>query len=122
MLGWLLRIVVSLSALGAVGFDVVSVAATHVSLAQAASEAAREASSTWRAGPDVRAAYDAALTSARTRDTTTAIDPETFVVDPDGTVHLQARREAATVLVRHVPPLRRWTTVRQDGTARVTAS
>ncbi|MDP9418353.1 MAG: hypothetical protein M3P48_11130 [Actinomycetota bacterium] len=118
VLSWLTRVSLVLAVLGVVSFDAISVGATSVMLADQGRTAAREASSAWQATPDARNAYTVAADAATTQNPDNVIDPASFTVDRDGTVHLRITREASTLVARRVPPLRRYLTITRTESAR----
>jgi len=110
------KICAVLALLGTSGYDAASVGWTRLQAQDAASQCARAGSTTWQSSKDVQRAYVEAARNAEDRDLT--IEPEEFVVERDGTVRVTVRGEAHTLLLRRVGPLREWTTVRVDATAR----
>lgn len=116
VLGWLTKLVVVLAALGVVGFDVISLGAARFQAEDHAQAAVRAASDAYRAKPDLQAAYDAALAEVAPHGDT--IDPASFAVGGDGRITLTLHREAPTMLVEKVAPLRKWTDVTSTVSAR----
>jgi hypothetical protein len=109
VLGWLTKLVVTLSVLGVVGFDLVSLGAARLQAEDHAQSAVRAASSAYRTPTDLQAAYDAAAAEVAEHGDT--IDPRSFTVAPDGAVTLTLHRTAATMVVEKIGPLRDWTQV-----------
>lgn len=122
VLGWLTKLAVTLSLLAVVSFDLLSVGTTVLRLSDQGTAAARQASAAWHATPTVQSAYDTAVRTALRLHPENAVDPATFRVDADGTVHLSVQREARTVLAHRIGPLRRWLTVTRTESARVPSS
>lgn len=102
VLGWLTKLVVVLSALGLIGFDVIAVVQTHFQAEDRAGTAARAAAEAYQANPSTQRAYDAAYA---TLDVGESIETTTFRVTPDGAVSLRLRREATTLLLHRIGPL-----------------
>lgn len=105
VLGWLVKVTVTLTVLGVCAFDGISVAVARVRGTDDATEAATAASETWqRSGSsDLQAAYDTASRFAGGRDE--QVPASTFRVDPDGTVHLRLRGRAPTLLLHRLPAM-----------------
>ncbi|MGN6522461.1 MAG: hypothetical protein ACTHMZ_04525 [Actinomycetes bacterium] len=108
VLGWLTRLVVVLGALGIVGFDVISVAATQFTVADTASSAAVAARDDWQAHHDVQSAYDKARATAAEDNAQNKVPAASFMVLPSGQVELQVDRDASTILFGHLPVLKDW--------------
>lgn len=118
VLGWLTKIVVVLAVLGVVAFDAISVGTTHMTLTDTAQHSADKASEVWQRTHDIQKAYDAAVAAAREDNALNEIPTDSFTADPDGTVHLEVRRQAATLVVAHIGPLHGWADQAVDGAAR----
>lgn len=117
VLGWLTKLTVSLSLVGLVVFDGISLVSANFTAADRASAAARVASDACQASKgNVQKAYDAAYGVAL--ENGDVVDTEGFSCLADGTVTLSYRREAATLVMEKVGPLRRFTTVTATGTGR----
>ena len=116
VLGWLTKLVVVLSLVGLVGFDLISLGASRLRAEDSAQAAARAAVQTWTGPEDLQAAYDAALAEVLVDDHT--IDTQSFAFTPDGTVTLTLRSTAPTLLVRRVPALDQYTEVQRTVTRR----
>ena len=101
VLGWLTRLTVIMALVGVALFDAISVGTTTASVADQGTTAALEASATWDQTKNVQAAYDAALTSATGSNPLNELDPKTFSIDADGTVHLTLARDAKTLVLYH---------------------
>lgn len=109
VLGWLTKLVVTLSVLGVIGFDLVSLGAARFQAEDHAQAAARAASAEYKSTKDVQKAYDAAFAEVAQHGDT--IDAPTFAVGPDGAVTLTLRRTAPTMLVEKIGPARQWAEV-----------
>lgn len=118
VLGWLTRIVVVLAIAGLGLFDAISVGTTAVSLSDQGNMAAREASEAWQTSDNVQAAYDAAVKSATEANPLNVVDPETFTIDQDNTVHLTVSRTATTILLYHWGRTADWAELSRDGKGR----
>jgi hypothetical protein len=119
--GWLTKIVVVFALAGIVLFDAMSVGTTFTSIADQGSYAAREASETWQTTKDLQKAYVTASTVAASEDSLNTVDPKTFRVDPDGTVHLTISRTATTLVLYRIGPLKHLADVEQDAKGRSVA-
>ena len=111
VLGWLTKVVVVLTLLGVCAYDGLSIVATKFSLADDGQSAAIAASTAWMQTKDVQKALAAAQTSASDSDVLDTVIPSSLVIDPDGTVHLRLQREATTVLLNYIGPLKHWSMV-----------
>ena len=118
VLGWLTRIVIVLGIAGLGLFDAISVGTTAVSLSDQGNFAAREASEAWQSTDSVQAAYDAAVESATEANPHNVVDPKTFTIDPDNTVHLTVSRTATTIVLFHWGRTAEWAELSRDGTGR----
>ena len=116
VLGWLLRVTVVLVAMGVLAFDVFSLAYTNVTTVEDAGIVAGQGAQQLLDDPNgVRAAKAASLAQAeqlgvdmRARD---------WWVDQTGEVHVTVSRQASTLVLKHIPPLEKYLTVRAVGTA-----
>lgn len=111
VLSWLTKLVVFLALSGVVLFDAISIGVTSSGVADAGSFAAHEASATWLGGHDLQKAYETAATTAREANALNVIDPKTFTVDPDGTVHLTISRTATTLVLYRIGSIKKWADV-----------
>ena len=115
VLGWLTKLVVTLSLLGVVGFDLISLASARFQAEDHAQSAVRAAAAAWTGPATLQAAYDAAVAEVVEQGDT--IDPQTFSVLPDGTVTLTLLRTAPTLVVEKVPPLAEYAEIRRTVSA-----
>jgi hypothetical protein len=99
ILSWLTKISLLLAVAGVVLFDAISVGTTAISLTDQGQQAAREASETWQRTDSVQKAYEAAAASAAEQDPENVVDPASFHIDEDNTVHLTVSRTAASILL-----------------------
>jgi hypothetical protein len=108
VLGWLVKVVVVLAALGVAGFDGISIGSAKVSVVDEANTAATAGSDVFLRTHDVNLAFAASVTAAESANPLDEIKPTDYSVDADGTVHLTLRRLAPTLVLQHVPPVRSW--------------
>ncbi len=118
VLGWLTKIVVVAAIVGLVGFDAMAVFAGRMGIIDQGEAAARAASDSWKQHADVQDAYDAASKTASDANLDNTIDPKSFRVDDDGTVHLRVEREVTTLLLHRIGRLREWATVGEEVTGK----
>jgi hypothetical protein len=116
--GWIAKLAICLGVVGILLFDAISIGTTYVSTADAGDTAAQAGSESWIATHDVRRAYATALAEANRNGHDYTINPKTFVVETDGTVHLVIARKAHTLVVERVGPVRQWASVERQATAR----
>jgi hypothetical protein len=117
-MGWLTKIVVVLGVAGLVLFDAISVGTTAVNLTDQGQHAAREASDVWQVTGSVQKAYDAAVASAVDQNPANVVDPASFRIDPDNTVHLKVGRTATTILLHHWDKTAPWADLEREGKGR----
>jgi hypothetical protein len=118
VLGWLTKIAVFFALAGLVLFDAISVGTTHVTLSDQASTAAFEASVSWQDQKNVQTAYDVAVQNATDSNALNEVDPDAFRIDPDGTAHVSITRDATTLVLRHIGPIKDWAHITRDGKGR----
>ena len=118
VLGWLSKLAVVFALAGLVLFDTLSIGVTSVHLADHGFYAAHEASATWAATDDLQKAYLTATRVAAEQDPLDIVDPKTFRVDPDGTVHLRLSRTATTLWVSRVGPIAEWANIEREASGR----
>jgi hypothetical protein len=111
VLGWLTQLIVGLSILGLMGFDLVSLGASRLQAEDHAQTAARAAVDAYTGPKDLQAAYDAALAQVLPDGDT--IDARTFAFSTDGTVTLTLHRTAPTLLVHKVSALQNYAKVQR---------
>lgn len=122
VLGWIAKLVVGFALAGVVLFDAMSVGTTMSSVADQGSYAATQAADTWSTTRNLQKAYLAASATASESNALNVIDPKTFRVDPDGTVHLKISRTATTLVLYRIGPLKHLADVQQDADARSVSS
>lgn len=117
--GWLVKVVISIVLFGVVAFDAVAIGVAHLSVVDDADTAAQAAGSAWRDAQGTKnareLAYQAAVAVADRHGET--VEPDSFSVSPDGTVHVTLRRVASTVVIRHISPLRGLSVATGSGSA-----
>ena len=116
VLGWLTKLIAGLSLLGLVGFDLVSLGASHLRAEDHASTAARAAVQVYTGPRDLQAAYDAAVAEVVANGD--SIDPQGFTVTADGTVTLTLSSTAPTLLLRRFSALQPYAEVQRTVTQR----
>jgi hypothetical protein len=100
-----------------VGFDGLSIAVAHVSAKDDANSAAVEAATAWVSDQGALApTLLAAQNSAAQHDET--VVPGSLTVGADGTVRLRLERDATTLVIRHIGPLRSWAIVIVNGSGK----
>jgi hypothetical protein len=118
VVGWLVRVMVSVAVVGVLLFDVISVGAAKMSVTDQASTAARAASDNWLNHHDQQAAFDAAWQAATQANPANTVDTHGFRVEQNGTVHLTVDRTAPTLVLHLVGPLRHWADVTGESVGR----
>ncbi len=114
VLGWLTKLTVVIGLLGLLAFDGISLVQTTFNTADHASAAARVAADTYKETKDVQAAYNAAVASVLPQGET--IEAKTFVVNPtNGKVTLVVHKDAATLWLHKVGPLKKFVDVSSTG-------
>jgi hypothetical protein len=106
VLSWLVKIVAIFAVVGVIVFDGLSIGTAKLSIEDQGAQAARDASDQWQLSHDVKLALAAAGKSAQESNPANEIDPATFRIDSDGTVHLTITREASTLVAHRISPLR----------------
>ncbi|HEY5456709.1 MAG TPA: hypothetical protein VIJ96_14690 [Acidothermaceae bacterium] len=121
ILSWLTRVVLVIAVIAVVGFDGLSIAVAHVSAQDDANSAAAAAATAWVSDKGALApTLLAAQNSASQHDET--VLPNSLSVGTDGTVHLKLVRDASTLVIRHIGPLRSWATVIVKGSGKADAT
>jgi hypothetical protein len=115
VLGWLTKLVVIVSIVGLIGFDLISLGQSRFQAADRATTAAGAAANTYATTKDLQQAYNAALETTLDGDT---IETKTFSIAADGTVDLRLHHTATTLLLHRVPQLRKYADAVGEGTAR----
>ena len=120
VMGWLAKLVAVLAVVGLLGFDLVAIAASHVTLEDHANRAAEAANREWNETRNVQASYDAAAAVALREHA--EIPVADFTIAPDGTVQLRLTRTATTLVVQHIGPLEKQADVSAEGEAHTPAN
>ncbi len=107
---------IGISLTGVVAFDGVSIGVAHVSAMDDANSAALSASREWQTSHDAARAFAAAQQTAAEHGETVVENSLRF--DSNGTAHLDIRREATTLVVRHIHALRSWIEITASGSGR----
>lgn len=118
VIGWLTKLVLVLSVLGVVGLDAVSWASARVTAQDHAEAAGRAATGAFQESRSLQAAYDAGLAEVVADGDT--IEAESFSASPEGAVTLTLRREASTLVLHRIAPLRHLTQLTATVTTRPT--
>lgn len=114
VVGWLTRVVAVLAVIGVMGYDAISLTVSKTTVTDHASTAALDGADAWARTRDVNQAYAAVEASAaKNSDTVVA---KSFLIDPDGTVHVQLCRTAVTLLLHRTDTTKKWT--KQCGSGR----
>jgi hypothetical protein len=121
VLGWLTRLTVIMALVGVALFDAISVGTTSASVADQGTSAALQASATWDETKDVQAAYNAAVAFATEANPQNELDPQSFSIDADGTVHLTVSRDAKTLVLYRWGRTAKWAHVSQTAKGRSVA-
>lgn len=114
VIGWLTRIVVVLAVLGVLGYDGITLTAARLGATDDADSAATAAAASWRQAHDPSAAWIAA---AGRLTTTEALVNGGFRIAADGSVVLEIRRTARTLVAQDLPGARSWTAFTASGSA-----
>lgn len=116
VLGWLTKVVVTLSVLGVLGFDGISLLQARVRVADTADNAALAARDAWQDTHNGQLAYAAAeSTAAESGDT---VPVKGVVIEPDGAVSVEVNGTASTFVLRHISKLKKLANVTGRGRAR----
>lgn len=118
IVSWLVRLVVVLATVGVLIFDALSVGSSRLSIEDHAATAARAAADSWAATHNKQTAFTSAWESATQADAGNQADPKSFLIDPDGQAHVSLSREAPTLVVHLVGPLRHWALVRSSAVSK----
>lgn len=116
VLGWLLRLTIVLVAMGVLAFDVFSLAYTNVTTVDDASIVAGVGAQELLEKPGATKAAKA-MSLAQAEDLGVGMRAKDWWVDETGEVHVTVSRDASTLVLKHIPPLQKYLTVRAVGTA-----
>jgi hypothetical protein len=113
VLGWLTKIVITLSLVGFLAYDGIAIVTANFSTADRANTLASEAADDVKSMKDINKAYAAINSEAAANGDTIA--PQDFRVASNGQVTLVLHGEATSLWMHHVGPLRRFLQVRATG-------
>jgi hypothetical protein len=113
VLGWLTKVVITLAVLGFLSYDGISIVSANISAADRANTLASEGADDVRSMRDVNKAY--AVISAEAAQNGDTIEPQDFRVASDGHVTLELRREASSLWMSRIAPLRKLLHVHATG-------
>lgn len=113
MLGWLTKIALTLAVLGFLSYDGIAIVTANISASDRANTLASEAADDVRSMRDINKAYGVISTEAAENGDT--IEPQDFKVATDGHVTLVLRREAGSLWMTRIAPLRRFLHVHATG-------
>jgi hypothetical protein len=117
VLGWLIKLSVTLGVFGLLLFDGVSVVVARVGVQDDASLAAREASDAADRGADVQGAYDAAVEALADQGSPSVVQTSTFAIGPDATATVTTTRTASTFFLKHIGLVDEWIQASATATA-----
>jgi hypothetical protein len=115
VLGWLTKLVVLFAVVGVLLFDGIAIAVNNVTAQDEANLAAQAAADSYKSTHDLQAAFTAAVAAAS--DDNEKVLPRSFVINPDGSVHLVLRRETRTLVLHHVGAFQKYERVDASGEA-----
>ena len=115
VVGTLLKTLLALALIAAIGYDGFSITTTHLTVREHAQAAAREGYLAYKVKETPQAAYAAVVTFAEDEGDT--VVPDTFGVSERKTVTVSLQRVAPTFLARYVPGLADYTIAVGAGSA-----
>ncbi|MDQ1683579.1 MAG: hypothetical protein QOC82_316 [Frankiaceae bacterium] len=107
VISWLVRLVVVVVLVAVVAFDALSVGISRLNGTDDANAVALAAAQVWQQTHNLQSAVDAAEEAVP--DAHESLVPHSLSIDADGTVHLELRRQARTLVMYRLGPLRRYT-------------
>jgi hypothetical protein len=108
VIGWLVKLAVITTLVAIVAFDALSVGVSRLNGTDDANAAALAAATVWQQTHNLQDAVDAAQEAVP--DTShESLVANSLSIDPDGTVHLKLRRQARTLIMYRLGPLRPYT-------------
>jgi hypothetical protein len=114
---WVVKLALTLSVLGFVGYDGFSLVATSFSLSDRAGQYASTAADSYAAQAKdpqaVQKAYEVAFAAAKTHGD--VIPASSFHIQPDGSVTLKVDHTAKTLWMQSVGPLKKYTHLSAEG-------
>lgn len=113
VIGWLTKLAATIALFGLLAFDGIALATATFNATDHANTAASTAAEVYKSTRDLQAAYNAALLEVVEDNET--VEATTFRVGPDGHVTLRLHREAATVWMQRIGPLKKFVDVKATG-------
>jgi hypothetical protein len=113
--GTLLKTMLALALIAAIGYDGFSIMTTHLKVREHAQSAAREGYLAYKVRETPQAAFAAVVSYAETEGD--VVVPDSFGVSERATVTVTLQRTAPTFLARYVPGLSDYTVAVGSGTA-----
>jgi hypothetical protein len=113
--GWLTRLVVTLTILGIIAFDGISVAGAHFQASDDADQAAQAAATAYHQPGATES--DAFLAAEKALSSNERLVQGSFQIAADGTVTLSVRRTAKSLLLHLWSATRGWAVVTESGSA-----
>jgi hypothetical protein len=113
VVGWLGKLALVLGLVGLLAYDGFAVVVANFNAADHAALAAHEAADSLSRTGNVQTAYDAAVAVVDSRE---KVEDTTFSVDEQGRVTVYVERDAKTLWLQRIGPLKKWTHARQSGT------
>jgi hypothetical protein len=107
VIGWLVKLAVVTVLVAVVAFDAISVGISRLNGADDANSVALAAAQAWAQTHDLQQAVDAAEEAVP--DMHETLVPRSLSIDANGTVRLELRRQARTLVMYRIQPLRRYT-------------
>lgn len=107
VISWLVRLVVVVVLVAVVAFDALSVGISRLNGTDDANAVALAAAQVWQQTHNFQSAVDAAEEAVP--DAHESLVPHSLSIDADGTVRLELRRQARTLVMYRLGPLRRYT-------------
>jgi hypothetical protein len=107
VIGWLVKLAVVTVLVAIVAFDALSVGISRLNGTDDANAVALAAAQVWSQTHNLQSAVDAAEEAVPEIHET--LVPHSLSIDADGTVHLELRRQARTLAMYRIGPLRRYT-------------
>ncbi len=114
VLGWLTKLVLTLAVIGFFAYDGVSLLTANVSVSDRANTLAGEAADEMKATHDINKVY--ASIKAEAEESGDTLQPTDFQVASNGYVTLVLHREAASLWMNRVGPLKKYLDVKATGT------
>jgi len=107
VIGWLVRLAVITTLVAIVAFDAISVGISRLNGTDDANTVALAAATAWQQTHNFQQAVDAAQEAVP--DAHESLVRNSVSIEPNGTVHLELRRQARTLVMYRIGPLRPYT-------------